>query len=146
MCAALQEALFFDAASSDDESAPFRIAPPPARQFIAFLGRFAPIFRTAASFTAFAGAVRNDLVRLRRSTALTNALLLFSPSPQWFASTFSHRTYCRCKRFVPIAPPPAHQLIARLGRFAPIFRTAASFTAFAGAVRNDLHRRVTQLR
>ncbi len=31
-------------------------------------------------------------------------------------------------------------------QFAPIFRTAASFFAFAGAVRNDLHRRVTQLR
>ena len=40
-------------------------------------------FRPAASFTAFAGAVRNDLARPRHSATLTNALLLFLPSPAY---------------------------------------------------------------
>ena len=72
-------------------------------------------------------AVRNDLARPRHSAMLKNALLLFSPSPQWFTPTFPHRTYCRRKRFVPIAPPPAHQFIAFLGRFA-MTCTAASLS------------------
>ena len=82
-------------------------------------GRFAPIFRTAASFTTFAGAVRNDLARPRHSAMLTNALLLFSPSPQWFTPTFPHRTYCRRKRFFPhraAARPSAHRILQSSSR------------------------------
>ena len=52
-------------------------------------GRFAPIFRTAASFTAFAGAVRNDLARPRHSAMLTNALLLFCLRPHITAVAFA---------------------------------------------------------
>ena len=66
----------------------------PLRRSLLSLGRFAMIC-TAASLSYVDECTASVL-----------------PSPQWFAPTFPHCTYCRRKRFVPIAPPPAHQLIA----------------------------------
>ena len=154
VCAALQETLFrFCIFRRRKRFFPHRVAASPSvhRIPLGALRRFsAPPRRSPLSLGRF--AMTCTAASLSYADKCVAFLLAFSrisplpPSPQWFASTFPHCTYCRCKCFVRIASPPAHQLIAFLGRIAPIFHTAASFTAFAGAVRNDLHRRVTQLR
>ena len=91
-------------------------------------GRFAPIFRPAASFTAFTGAVRNDLARPRHSAMLANALLLFSPSP----------AYHRCRLRLDVNFSVSHILPAKALLSASRRRHAHQLIAFFGAVRASI--------